>query len=173
MKNTASRMTVAVLIVLFIVSGCNKNDNTTNPGTPTTTSGSATFTLNGAGFTNQSFTISGFLGGYSTGDKLTGLAGSSATTGDSTMLEMVFPGTSTGTFPFILDSIGIAISRGTGSSTRAFLSGNGGGQIAVTAYGSVGGTIVGTFSGKMYEIKNTGLDSVTVSNGSFSAMRVH
>ena len=174
MKNTAVCVLFVALIVVFNSSGCNKTDSTTNPGgNNNALQGSVSFTLNGAGFTNQSFSISGFLGGYSTSDKMTGLAGSSATTGDSTMLELVFPGTSTGTFSFFADSTGVAISRGTGSSTRAFVSGQGGGQIVVTSYGAVGGSIVGTFSGKLYEVKNTGLDSVTVSNGSFNAMRVH
>ncbi len=171
MNNLTARMIAGALIILLISAGCNKTDSTTNPG-GNVMNGTATFTLNGAGFSNQSFTITGLLGGYSTGDKMTGLAGSSATTGDSTALSIVFPGLTTGTFPFT-DSSGVVITRGTGSSTRGFVNGIGGGQIVVTAYGSVGGSIVGTFSGKLYEVTKQPLDSVTVSNGSFNATRVH
>jgi hypothetical protein len=172
MKNTTTFLMATLLVVLLLSSGCSKKDSTTNPVTPvTTTGGSASFTLNGAGFTSQSFSITGFLGGYSVSDRVSGVTGSSATTGDSTMLTIVFPGSSTGTFPFG-DTAGVVISRGTGSSQRGFVSGLGGGQIVVTTYGAVGGSITGTFSGKLYEVTNLGVDSVTVSNGSFNALRV-
>jgi len=171
MKNVATSILAGALIILFISWGCNKNDSSTNPPT-NQLQGTASFTLNGAGFTNQSFSISGFLGGYSTSDKMTALAGSSATTGDSTTLSIVFPGSATGTFQFT-DTSGVVISRGTVSSTRVFVNRIGGGQIVVTSYGAVSGSIAGTFSGKLYEVTKQTLDSVTVSNGSFNAMRVH
>ncbi len=171
MRNSATRILAGALVVFLISAGCNKSDTSTNPAT-TVMNGTATFTLNGAGFTNQTFTVTGFLGGYSTSDNKTGLAGSSATTGDSTMLEIVFPGNTTGTFPFT-DSSGVVITRGTGTSTRGFVNGLGGGQIVITSYGAVGGAIVGTFSGKLYEVTKQPMDSVTVSNGSFNATRVH
>ncbi len=171
MKNKATALLATALVVLLFSSGCNKSDTSTNPG-GNVLQGTATFTLNGAGFTNQTFTVTGFLGGYSTSDNKTGLAGSSATTGDSTMLEIVFPGNTTGTFQFT-DSSGVVISRGTGSSTRGFVNGIGGGQVVVTSYGAVSGGIVGTFSGKLYEVTKQPMDSVTVSNGSFNATRVH
>lgn len=172
MKNIATGSIAVILAILFLVSGCSKNDSTTNPTKPgTTTGGSASFTLNGAGFTNQSFSITGMLGGYSVSDNMSGVTGSSATTGDSTMLTVVFPGSTTGTFSFS-DTVGVVISRGTGATQRGFVNALGGGSVVVTGYGAVGGYITGTFSGKLYEVTSTTLDSVTVSNGTFSALRV-
>lgn len=172
MKTAKGCIIAGVVFVLLVSSGCNKKDSATNPVAPgTTTAGTASFTFNGAGFTNQSFSITGMVGGYSVSDKMSGVTGSSATTGDSTMLTIVFPGNATGTFSFS-DTVGVVISRGTGSSQRGFVNGLGGGQIVVTAYGAVGTSITGTFSGKLYEVTSTQLDSVTVSNGSFNALRV-
>jgi hypothetical protein len=171
-KTVKGCIVVGVIFVLLVSSGCNKKESATNPTAPgTTTGGTASFTLNGAGFTNQSFSITGMVGGYSVSDKMSGVTGSSATTGDSTMLTIVFPGAGTGTFPFS-DTVGVVISRGTGATQRGFVNGIGGGQIVVTAYGAVGGSITGSFSGKLYEVTSTRLDSVTVSNGSFNALRV-
>jgi hypothetical protein len=172
MKNTTTCIVAILLVVLLLSAGCSKKDSATNPTGPgTTMSGTASFTLNGAGFTNQSFSITGMLGGFSVSDNMSGVTGSSATTGDSTMLTVVFPGSTTGTFLFS-DTAAVVITRGTGSTQRAFVNTMGGGQIVVSTYGAVGGSIAGTFSGKLYEVSNTRLDSVTVSNGTFNALRV-
>jgi hypothetical protein len=170
MKNIAARTTAGLIILLLVTSGCQKKETATSP-TGNTTGGTASFTLNGAGFSNQTFNIVGVVGGYSVSDHMTGLVGSAMSSGDTTHLTIVFPGSSTGTFQFS-DTVGVIISRGSGSSAHAFINGIGGGQIAVTAYGGVGGNIIGSFSGRLYDVSLTGLDSVTVSNGSFNALRM-
>jgi hypothetical protein len=164
-------MITSALIVLFISSGCNKKESATNPTGPgTTTGGSASLTLNGAGFTNKSFSFAGVVGVYSASEKMTAIGGSSVSAGDTTQLAIVFPGSSTGTYQFS-DTVGVVIATGSGSSARVFANALGGGQIAVTAYGSVAGYITGSFSGKLYTFSGNALDSVTVSNGSFNALR--
>lgn len=172
MKNIASSILAGSLILFLFLSGCKKSDTATNPTGPgTTTGGTASFTLNGAGFSNQNFSIAGVVGGFSVKDNMSGIAGASVSAGDTTWLAIAFPGSSTGTFQFG-DTVGMVINRGAGSSAHAFVNGIGGGQIIVTAYGGVGGNITGSFSGKLYSLTQTALDSLTVSNGSFSALRV-
>jgi hypothetical protein len=171
MKNIAARVIAGVTILLLVSSGCNKKDSATNPTGPNTTGGTASLTLNGAGFSNQTFNFVGVMGGFSASDNMSAIFGSSVIAGDTTWLTIVFPGASTGTFQFS-DTVGVVIMHGTSSSSGLFVNGPGGGQIAVTSYGAVGGSIAGSFSGRLYEFSLAALDSVTVSNGSFNALRV-
>jgi hypothetical protein len=171
MKSIPPLILVSSLIVFLFFSGCKKAESTTGPTGPgTATGGTASFTLNGAGFSNQTVNIALLVGGFSVSNNMTGVAGSSVGAADTTWLTMAFPGSSTGTFQFS-DTVGVVIRRGGGSSARMFVNGLGGGQIAVTAYGSVGGNITGSFSGRLYDVTLSGIDSVSVSNGSFSALR--
>jgi hypothetical protein len=116
-------------------------------------------------------TVNNVMAGFVVGDNMTGIIGSKMAAGDTTWLTIAFPGATTGTFQFT-DSSGVVISRQTGV-TRGFVNGVGGGQIIVTAYGIVTGSVTGTFSGKLYEVTQSGLDSVTLSNGTFNAVRVN
>lgn len=166
MKNTSF---VLVALFLFLFSSC-KKEGTTGPA-DVPTSGTATFTLNGAGFTNLTITVSNVMAGFEAAENMTGVIGSKMAAGDTTWLTLAFPGSTTGTFQFT-DSSGVVISRQTGT-TRGFVNGVGGGQIVVTAYGNVAGSVTGTFSGKLYEVTGSGLDSVTVSGGTFNAVRVN
>ena len=161
---------VAIGLAGFIYSGCGDDNSSPAGGTTQTTSGTASFTLNGAGFSNQSFTVSGVIGGFE--DNQTGLAGGNPSAENQAVLNIGFPGSSTGTFQFNNDDTGIGVSLGSGASTRSFESISGTGQVVVTTYGNVGGNVVGTFSGKLYGGSSTALDTVTV-NGSFNAQRMH
>jgi hypothetical protein len=170
MKNALTLIFAGIVAVLLASSGCKKSESTTSPQGPSSTSGTASFTLNGAGFSNASFTVSDLGGVFSPSDNMTTILGSSASAADTLLLGIIFPGSSTGTFGFISDSIGVIITSEATSS--AFVSQTGSGQITVTAYGNVGGNIAGTFSGKLYGwTQLQQLDSVTVSNGSFNAIR--
>ncbi len=169
MKNVISYALVGILLFVFS-SGCNKG-GVTGPATNPVAAGTASFTLNGAGFSNLTITMSNVMGGYSASDHMSAIVGSKMAAGDTTWLTVAFPGSGTGTFQFT-DSSGVVISRQTGV-TRGFVNSVGGGQIVVTSYGTVTGSIAGTFSGKLYEVTQSGLDSVTVSNGSFNAVRVN
>ena len=170
MRNFTATGIMFIVVLLVVWCGCNKKDNATNP-TGGTTSGTATLTLNGAGFSNQTFSFAGVVGGFSASDNLTGIVGTVASATDTTTLMIVFPGISTGTYQFS-DTVGVVIVHSTASSSRFFANGPANGQIAVTTYGGVGGSIAGSFSGRLYEFSLSAFDSVTVSNGSFNAFRV-
>lgn len=68
--------------------------------------------------------------------------------GDTVYLFISFPGNSTGTFPWA-DTSGVFLARNTPGSRRSFISLPGSGLTVVSAYGSVNGNVVGTFSGKL------------------------
>ena len=171
MKNVTS-YALASLFIILLASGC-KKDNTTGPAAGDTgTPGTASFTLNGAGFSNLTVNLTNAMGGFSAADNMSAIVATNMAASDTTMLQIAFPGSTTGTFPFT-DSTGVVISRQVSGTTRGFANYVGGGQIVVTSFGAVAtGSIVGTFSGKLYEVTQSGLDSVTVSNGKFNAVRV-
>lgn len=131
--------------------------------------GTASLTLNGAGFTNQTFNLSRAYSFYQSG--ITGVGAQRVAAGDSVYLVITFPGSTTGTFSWI-DTSGVFLARNTPGSRRSFFSQPGSGTTVVSAYGSVNGNVVGTFSGKLYEFTGAVLDSVTVTNGAFTAARV-
>jgi hypothetical protein len=168
-KNTAVSLFAGSLALFLFLAGCNKTEDPTN--TDTTTGATASFTLNGAGFSNRSFSFAGVVAAFSTTDNATVIIGTTVSDGDTTWLTIVFPGRSLGTFQFA-DSSGVIIMHGGTSAGRLFANGVGGGQIAVSAYGSVAGNVTGSFSGRLYEFSLTEPDSVTLSNGSFKALRV-
>jgi len=173
MKKATSTFLAFIFAIVLFSSGCG-NDNSSSPsgnGGNQPASGTASFTLNGAGFSNKTYTISNVIGGFSITDSATGIAGGGATNPDTIGLTMAFQGSTTGTFQFNGDN-GVMISKGQ-IALRGFVSGPGKGQIVVTAYGNVSGNITGTFSGTFYEQTSTGLDSVTVTNGAFSAYRTN
>lgn len=139
--------------------------------TPGGGSGSASFTLNGGPFNNRTSTLTEVRGAYIPADRATGIYGRGISGSDSVYLYILFMGNQTGTFPWT-DSTGVALLVGTGTTALGYESVEGRGQVVVTAYGSVGGNITGTFSGRMFGGGAAGADSVTVSNGSFSAVRL-
>lgn len=157
----------ASAIVFF--SGCSKDDsNPVNPGGGNNQTNKITFT--GGAYNNQTFNLTGVYGGYSVGGQisvalLSGMAGQ-----DSMTIVVAFPGSTTGTFSWqdassdeTTSGVIISISN---DPNKWYMSNGPTGSTAVTTYGAVGSTIVGTFSGKVYSVT----DSSTVS-GTFSVPR--
>ena len=130
--------------------------------------GTTGLTLNGGGFTNQTFTLSNAYGGLASG--ITSIGAARIVSGDTLYLELGFTGSGAGSYPWGSTSTAFVM-HSTPGSLKEFFSTPGSGTTTVTSYGSVGGNIVGTFSGKLYLVPG-GTDSVTVTNGTFSALRV-
>lgn len=168
MKNALTFALAGIVAMLLASSGCKKSDDSTNPSGGGPASGTGSFTLNGAGFTNQTFSVGDMMGGFSVSDNMSVVIGSTA---DTIVIAVAFPGSTTGTFPFSNDA-GVIITSGTGIGESSLISGDGNGQVVVTAYGNVGGNITGTFSGRLYVYTNAGMDSAQVTNGSFNAVRI-
>lgn len=134
--------------------------------------GTASFTLNGAGFNNAVFNLGSAYAAYFSSNNSTGVSAMAVQGSDTTWLFLNLPGNTTGTFQFS-GGAAVFISHGGGQNVREFFSSpSGGGNITVTSYGNVGGNVTGTFSGTLYEFTQSGMDSVSLTNGSFVAERV-
>ena len=170
MKNTIRLLLAGVVAVLLFSPGCKKSETATGPAGSGSASGTASFTLDGAGVSNQTFSMSNVSGFFSTNDNATSIVGVGVSGADTINMVIAFPGSTTGTFQFDVSSAGMVLINSSGIMT----SGTGNGQIAVTAFGAVGGSVTGTFSGRLYELDlSMGIvDSAQVSNGSFNATRL-
>ncbi len=170
---TLSTVTLFLFVSLFLIfEGCSKkNSNPVNSAA--NGSSQISFTLNGGTYNNQSFNITSnaaSAASYVPPSNYTigAISGNQGST--SVSILMYIPGSGTGTFPWDTTSVttyGIALTMG--NSTYASLPGSG--STTVTEYGSVGSLIKGNFSGKLIEFSGSSIDTVEVSNGSFSMVR--
>ncbi|RJP71476.1 MAG: hypothetical protein C4539_04970 [Ignavibacteriales bacterium] len=166
------RILSLVFVFAVLIAGCKKDDS--NPTGTDTTGGTYSITLNGDGFSNKQVTINSAAGGYSTTNDVTGITLSCS---DNIMVTLVSPGKQTGTFNFSVDETSsdiitgllLVINAGT-TSTKTYGVKSGSGTITISSYGSVGGQIKGSFTGKIYDVTSPTTE-VTIS-GSFSATRV-
>ncbi len=154
-----------VLAFTVFVAGCGKKE-ATGPDDDQITVGTMTFTLNGGGFNNQVITLSNAVAVYEADEQVTGVGARGVIGTDSISCAVAFPGNRTGTFSWSPPDYGLGIAIG----NRAFY-GPVTGTTTVTSYGTVGSTVSGSFSGKIVRLGTS--DTVTVSNGRFSARRIY
>ncbi|MDI6767779.1 MAG: hypothetical protein QME52_13240 [Bacteroidota bacterium] len=174
-KNFLTGRVMFVLFTILIFGACKEEssspgpDNGTNVGLAT-----ASLIINGSGYINRTFSFSVATGVHSPVENETGIAAGLSSGTDSVALVIVFPGNQTGTFGWSDTTVVGLFVYGTGGIQKTFTSYDGSGSTTVSSFGAVGGFISGTFSGKLIggTPPNT-TDTVTVSNGSFSAKRYY
>ncbi len=169
-------MAVFLLAIATLHEGCKKDDAPTGGGGGGGT-GTITFTLDGGGFykstITRTITLSNCIGGYDATDNSAGVYGSGLSGSDSVIAVVVWRGNQAGNFSWS-DSVGFGLTLKSGSTYRAYASLNVPGENNITAFPAVGGNITGMFSGRVIGGVSGGstLDTVTVSNGTFSCRRV-
>lgn len=167
MKMSKFNLFFAVIFVSILVfTGCSKDSK--GPVDPIAViNAEAKLTLNGAGYTNKSVTLSNGLGAFSPTDTLTAIQFSGMVDNDSLYFAIIFNGNQAGTFNWNDDN-GAIIYRTTTSGNYLYL-GITQGITTVSSYGAVNGKIEGTINGKL--IEQTSKVELNI-NGSFSAVRV-
>ncbi len=159
MKATKRLMLIALIMVGFVLTSCTKDSS--NPLTSVISS-KFTCTLNGGGYSNQTISFTSTGGAiYNADENVTDLVFSSPA---NDVGGLVIKGKSTGTFAIDESDYEVSINM-SGKMPLVLTSGT----IVVTGYGSVGGEVKGTFSGT--SLNPSTLESVQVTNGSFSAKR--
>lgn len=160
---------LAAFLIITAFSGCGKDDdNPLKPGeNQIPTVGSGSITLNGGGYNNKKIDFAAALADYYVLESQTWLVLSGST--DSITTTLYFNGKEAGTYNLSVDSNdesinGIYVIIGSSKVYRSASTGS----IKVTQYGNVGGSIVGTFEGTLYELGET--TPITIS-GSFTALR--
>jgi hypothetical protein len=153
-----------IALCASLILSCSKSSSPTdNTGAETL---KITFTLNGGSFTGNTYTFdAGGVGIYLESSKTTGLTFSSSNIQDGATIT--FPGQVAGTFPFgsTATKAVMLINLNSISNIVAVDSGT----LVVTSFAStIGGNIVGTFSGTGKDMKN---QTIQVTNGSFTAKR--
>ena len=160
MRSIMRLMFIALVMIAFVLTSCSKDSS--NPITPLISS-KFTCTLNGGGYSNQTITLTNTGGAaYTSDENATGIFFSSSTNDKG---GLVIKGKSTGTFTIDESNYEVTISMN-GKTPLILTSGT----IVVSAYGAVGGEVKGTFSGT--SINPSTLETVQVTNGSFSAKRI-
>lgn len=157
----------AIFLLPLLLLSCSK-DSTTNP-TDNNTGYQFSCVINGGTFSNKtySFDVDGgsiyVPGSDETACSFTDPQGNSA--------QVIFKGNKTGTFNANEEENAVMIHL---ISTTELFYLKQGENIKVTTYGSVGGNVEGTFSGKaIYVNASTGAQfEVTFSNGKFKAKRI-
>jgi hypothetical protein len=163
MKKIKFYLLTLVIGSALIIGGCGDDDNPVDPG-PGGTTASGNFTLNGGGYDNRTVNIVGGGAEYDPEDNTTGVVLYGVASGDTTTVIVVFPGNQTGSFPWDDELSAVYFY----SNINNFY-GPVEGSTSITAFGSVGNNISGTFSGTL---SNTTLtDNITIS-GTFSARRI-
>ncbi len=165
-----------VFVFAILFASCKKDDS--NPAGTGDNGGNSTYTitLNGDGFSNKQVTpgttATTAYAMYSPTEQKTGgyLACS-----DNINVSFFTQGQQTGTFNFAVGTDGsdpengLVVTSGTGTGMKIYYAKTGSGSITITSYGSVGGQIKGTFTGKIY---NATTDVEVTISGSFSATRI-
>jgi hypothetical protein len=164
MKNPKSPLfTVIIVLVLTLVFGCSKKSD--NPVEPVNiVSAEAKLTLNGAGYTNKSVTLSNGIAEFSPSDTVTAIQFSGKVDSDSLYFAIIFKGNQTGTINWN-DENGALLLK----NASSFFIGASQGTTTVSSYGAVNGKIEGTITGKL--IEQTTQVELNIS-GSFSAVRI-
>lgn len=173
-KTFLNLLTIAIILLLSAgLMSCKKDSGPTNPGTdPGPTQYTTSFTLNGGGFNNRTITLQNTVGGYDADDNISGIGVAGISGSDSVSFALIFPGSSTGSFPWNdTTSYGLII-IGQTINQNMYVTLMGQGSTTVTGYGNPPtGQITGTFSGKFAQVAQSP-DTITVTNGSFKALRV-
>lgn len=166
-----------LLGLALLSAGCSKkSDNPSgpdnNPGNALTNSG--TMVINGAGYSNTNITLTAGMSGFVSSNNATSCVLYGKGSNDSLAVVITFPGKSTGDFNWqgLQNSSSNTYYDGCtltfyGSKVSVFVVDNG--KTSVTAFGDVGNTIEGDFSGTLKSMDGT--QSISV-NGSFKCLRV-
>lgn len=156
-----------IILTLILLIGCSddKNENPVLPGN--NSNAQATITLNGGPFANQSVTLSNGVSSYSVSDSATAILFSGTLNADSLYFYIVFNGKQTGTINWDSDN-GVIIYKNGTSGLSTYLGANQG-TTTISAYGSVGGKVEGSVSGKLLDVSTQ--NEIDLS-GTFSANRI-
>lgn len=174
-SDAAVRCWIAIFLITVTLTGssCSSNDSGTNTNTNSTTPATyqATFTLNGAGFNNRTFTVSHVASVYE--DGVTAMSFSSMIEGKAFGVGLGIEGNSTGTQTISPNSpnssVGIGLTWGADVSIGVTT-----GSMTITEYAAgANATIRGTFSGSATGIVNGTMATVEVKNGTFTAKRTN
>jgi hypothetical protein len=164
-----SILTFLFCIIGFIFSsGCSKEDTATAINN---TVGSASITLNGGGLNSKTYNFTGFAGAYLASQNVTTATASTTDGSDNVQFIIAFPGQATGIFNWVGGNQASGVVVNYLNSQKSILGYSG--STTVTSYGSVGGQIVGTFSGSVIRtvISPLSIDTLSAS-GSFSILRL-
>lgn len=167
MKKNIFALLLFVLATGFMFSSCSKDDDDDSGNDPTPTStNELSFVVNGGAYNNQTFTFKATANAiYDPAMDATGCSFSDAA-GNTAMVA--FTGHATGTYT-VSDDDGLAAFLNNNTTIMGLTSGT----IVVTAYGTVGNVVSGTFSGTGVVSTNFGApDTITFSNGKFKAARI-
>ncbi len=158
-------------LLLFFTGGCKKKNN--NPVSSNNNSTSqVSFTVNGGGYNNQDINInnSGSSGAIYVTDKNFTLGTINGISNNKNVSVIIaFSGKSTGTFAWDTTSSSIGFGFTFGGVTYSGIPGQG--KTTVTQYGDVGSAIKGTFSGNVFGVSGSTIDTIQISNGQFSMIR--
>lgn len=165
MKSVNVFLGYLTVISIMLLASCS-SDSSTNSPTNNTSEYGFTCTLNGGGYTNQAVKIATVTGSvYVLDDDQTAVT----CTNDANEVGIVsFKGNKAGTFQITEsdENNNLVVITLRQSVYITLVSGT----INVTSYGSVGGDVVGTFSGQ--GMTTVGEQPVQVTNGTFRAKRV-
>jgi hypothetical protein len=160
MKSFKPLLVLLFVTIVAILSSC--GDDSTSP-TPEAVTYEFKCTLNGGGYNNLAINYNSGAGSvYSPTEDETGISFG----GVNDMGVIAFKGKSTGTFS-ISETNQLYITVGGVANTISMETGT----ITVSSYGAVNSSVKGTFSGT--GIKASTGQTVTISNGSFTARRVN
>jgi hypothetical protein len=161
-----SQFVPVFVLALMSFFACSKDSD--SPVDPNNiTNSTATITLNGAGYTNKSVTLSNGLAEYSIPDTMTALQFSGKVDNDTLYFAILVKGNNTGTYNWD-DENGTVIYRITSTGNYTYV-GVTQGSTTISSYGGVTGKIEGTVNGKLIEVSS--LNELNIS-GSFSAVRL-
>lgn len=152
-----------IALSISIMISCSKNtDNPVDPGS--IVKAEASLTLNGAGYTNKTVTLSNGISAYSLSDTVTAIQFSGKVDNDSLYFAVIFKGNQAGTINWDIDNGAILL-----KNTSLFYIGESQGSTTVSSYGSVNNKVEGNISGKLIEATSQAELNIT---GSFSAVRI-
>lgn len=176
MKLLIGKMNNNILRLLFIsvflitISACGDDSNPTDNNDDNNNTTSSTLKLDGDGFSNKSLSTETAVATYASVTQMTVI---SISFDEDVQMLIYLKGNKTGTFTFEAsnnDALenGISVTSGSGQTAKYYLWKEQSGSIKITSYGSVGGKVSGTFTGKLYNVIS---DAEMTISGSFSAMR--
>ena len=165
-----------VLLSVTMLLACEKDDTSPSSGSgggggSTTTTPVVTFTIDGDGFSDQSFTLNPITGSgqslYSTADdETTGLL----MTSTGAQFQVIFEGNTTGTQTCTSGTGPVGI--GLTVNGQQYL--NYTNTVTITEYGTVGGWVRGEWSGTLIRVNGASPGTIaTVSNGTFRFKRMN
>lgn len=146
-----------IMSALFIV-GCSKDsENPVKPrdggngGNGGGNNSQSTITINGAGYKNKQIGSNSGVGVYIAAEQMAYVAFWAVSGSDSLTASITVPGTTTGTYSWVNAEQGLYFSTGTSHNARVFYP-TGDGATIITEFGNIGGKIVGTLQGKVFDV---------------------